>query len=228
MGMESRGIIGNARAGMADGSELALRMGRTGEQMVSDTHGRFYESAFRGTLFSAGMTLTTIANATFTTGTLGATCTPIVGLWNPINSGKNLVVLQVRVQLVNTALQMTGAGALMWATSTFQSAITTGILPFNRLSLAAIGSVGKGFANTALTGLSGNLTVQEAAGLATHLSNLSTLQTAAGLMPVMPQSLDNVDGAIIVPPGGIIALLCTTTPVAVSAASSILWEETPV
>lgn len=201
----------------------------TGAQRVTDAHGRFQEAALRGYLFSVGMTITSISNATFSTGTLGATGTPIMGVWNPLNSGKNVVVLQARLQIVNTALQTTGAGALMWCTAVGQSAISSGITPLNRASLSATGSIAKGFAATALTGLSGNLTVQEAAGLGGLLSNLSTLQTAAGLMPQAPTYIDHIDGAFIVPPGGVLALLCSTNPpVAVSAASALLWEEVPV
>lgn len=58
-------------------------------------------------------------------------------------------------------------------------------------------------------------------------SNLSTLQTAAGLAMPAIASVDNIDGSIIVPQGGVLALLCTTTPVAVSAAVSLIWEEIP-
>jgi hypothetical protein len=47
-------------------------------------------------------------------------------------------------------------------------------------------------------------------------------------MPTNVAQIDNIDGAIVVPPGGVLALLATGTPVAVSAASSLLWEELPV
>lgn len=209
-----------------DGAVNPARGDQTGATVTSDAHGRFQEAALRGNLFSAGMTLTSISNATFTTGTLGSTCTPIVGVWNPTNSGKNLVVLQVRLQMITTAITTpTGPGGLVWATAVGQSAISTGITPLNRLSLAASGAVGKGYANTALTGLSGNLTVQEAAGLTTFIINASTAETAAGYYTVSAGGLDNIDGGIIVPPGGVLALLGTTTPVAISATSSILWEE---
>ena len=214
---------------VADGSENEMRTAKTGEAVVTDAHGRFYEAAVRGTVFSAGMTITSINNATFSTGTLTATATPIIGIWNPVNSGKNAVILQARLQLINTALQVTGPGAFMWCTSVNQSAITTGITPLNRSSLAASGSVCKGFAGTALTGLSGSLVVQEASGFGSLISNLSTLQTAVGLMPSSAAHICNVDGAFIIPPGGVLALLCTTNaPVAVSAASALLWEEVAI
>lgn len=201
----------------------------SGAQRISDAHGRFLDAALGGRLFSVGMTLTSISNATFTTGTLTATCTPIIGLWNPVGSGKYLVVLQARLQLVTTALSTpTGPGGIVWATSTNQSAISTGITPLNRLSLAASGSIAKGYANTALTGLSGSLTVQESSGFTTYPLNATAAETAAGFMPAAPGGIDNIDGGFIIPPGGVIALLGTTTPVAISAASSILWEEVAI
>lgn len=199
----------------------------TGAQRVTQAHGRFQEPALRGGLYSAGMTTTSIANVTFTTATLGATATPIVGVWNPLNSGKNLVILQARLQVVVTAATATGGGAFMWCTAVNQSAISTGITPLSRLSLAASGAVGKGYANTALTGLSGNLTIQEASGLQGGvIGNFSQVGTAVGFVPAPGSALiDAIDGAFVIPPGGVLALLCTTTPVALSAASSILWEE---
>lgn len=212
--------------GSATGSSVPFRADISGAQMVSDAHGRFQEAASRGFLFSIGMTLTSISNVTFTTGTLGATCTPIVGVWNPLGSGKNLVILQSRLQLVTTALSTpTGPGGLIWATAVNQSAISTGITPLSRLSLAASGSVGKGFANTALTGLSGNLVVQEAAGFSTFPTNVTAAETAAGFLPASAGGIDHIDGAFIIVPGSVLALLSTTTPVAISATSSLLWEE---
>lgn len=212
------------------GTAAPFRADITGAQIVSDAHGRFTEAALRSSLFSAGMTTTSIAGAAFTTGTLGATATPIVGLWNPTNSGKNLVVLQARLQITVTAATATGGGNFMWCTAVNQSAISTGITPLNRYSLAASGSVAKGFANTLLTGLSGNLTIQEASGLTGGvIGNFSQVGTAVGFVPGPGgATIDNIDGSIVLVPGSVLALLCTTTPVALSAASSILWEELPI
>lgn len=204
--------------------------GISGAQRTTDAHARFMEAALSGRLFSAGMTTTAIANATFTTATLGATATPIIGVWNPMNSNRNLVILQVRLQVVVTASTATGGGSFMWCTAVNQSALSLGITPLNRASLAATGSIAKGYANTALTGLSGNMTVQEASGLTGGvIGNFSMVGTAAGFVtPPGSATIDHVDGGIIVPPGGVLALLCTTTPVALSAASSIFWEEVPL
>ncbi len=212
------------------GTAAPFRADITGAQIVTDAHGRFQEAALRGALFSAGMTATSIANVTFTTATLGATGTPIIGVWNPLNSGKNVVILQARLQITITAATATGGGTFMWCTAVNQSAISTGITPLNRASLAASGAVAKGYANTALTGLSGNLTIQEASGVQGGvIGNFSQVGTAVGFVPATGSAvIDPIDGAFIVPPGGVLALLCTTTPVALTAASSLLWEEVPV
>lgn len=213
-----------------DASFNTARADRSGALMVADAHSRFQEAAYRNQLFSAGMTVTAITNATFTTATTGATATPIIGIWNPTNSGKNCVIQQVRIQLVNTAATSTSPGAFMWVSATAQSAISTGITPLNRFSLATSGSVAKGYANTALTGLSGSLTTQEAAGLQpANGSNYSQVGTAVGFAAGGVNLLvENIDGAFVLQPGGFLGIQCTTTPVAISAASSILWEEIPV
>ena len=193
-----------------------------------DAHSRFQESCLSGNLYSGGMTLTSIANATFTTGTTGSTATPIAGVWNPSTSGKNLVILQVKLQVINTQLQVTGCGSYQYMFSVLNTAISTGNAPLNRLTLKPTGSIAKDMSGVALTGLTTTLTVGEVAGVTGGpMSNLSTLQTAVGLIPSANASIDNIDGAFIIPPGGVFGLFCTTTPVACSAGSSILWEEIP-
>ena len=200
--------------------------GRQNETLASELHGRYYTQAYQGNLYSDGMNLTSISNVTFTTGTLGATCTPIAGVWNPLASPVNLAVLQAILGVTITALQATGAGPFVWATATAQSALTLGNAPLNRKTLLAAGSQAKGLAGVALTGLSGNLVVRSAAALGGGAAyNASLLGTAAGFMPELITNLDDVGGSILVPPGGILALLATTTPVAHSASSTLVWEE---
>src|SRR6266851_10041887 len=89
---------------------VRMRQGRSAEQVVTDLHGRFYEQNYRSALFSAGMGMTSISNATYTTATLGNTVTAVVGVWNPSTSLVNLVVLQAVVNVSQTALQATGGG----------------------------------------------------------------------------------------------------------------------
>ena len=219
-------IIGSSGQALGVSSQNADVQGNT---LVSEYNARYYQMAYQGKTFSGGMTTTSINNATFTTATAGATATPIMGLWNPGTSTVNLVLQQVNLQVVLTALQNTGPGAFMWCTSTGNSAISTGNAPFNRKTFLASGSQAKDMSGVALTGLTNNLVVRNAASIAGgNLYNIASLSTAAGFQTVLAPSTDNVDGQWIIPPGGVLALLCTTTPVAHSAATGLIWTELPL
>lgn len=212
-----------------DGSQLTLRQNRTGELMVSELHGRFYEQAYRGSLFSGGMTTTSINAATFTSATTGVTATPIAGVYNPLSSSVNLVILQATLTVGITALQATGGGPYVWMASTGNGAITTGAQPYSRRTLTAAGSSAKNMAGVALTGMTGTLAIVGGSSLGGGSSVAAAfLGTAVGMHTQMMGFVENLDGSIIVPPGGVLALMATTTPVAHSAASSILWEEVPI
>lgn len=205
---------------------INARGGSTGEQVIQQLHGRYYATNYEGALFSDGMTLTAINNVTFALATLGATATPILGVWNPSTSPVNLVILQAVLGITVTAATATGAGPFVWASSVGNTALTLGNTPFNRKSGVATGSYAKGLAGIALTGLTNNLVVRGAAALGGgSLQGYSFVGTAAGAQTPLIANLDNVDGAIIVPPGGVLALLAANTPVAHSAVSVLVWEE---
>lgn len=214
---------------LQDGSIAKVRLGRSAEQIVQELHGKFYETNFRGALFSGGMPFGSISNVTYTVATLGATATPIVGVWNPAASPVNLVILQATLGVGVTALQATGAAPFAWAMSTGNGALTLGAQPLNRKTLALAGSSARDVSNVALTGLTNNL-VQRFASALGGGSNVEAafLQTQAGAVTPHVASIEYIEGAIIVPPGGVLALLAAATGVAHSAVSSLLWEEVPV
>lgn len=219
---------------VAEGVAGNLRLGRLADLIVSELQGRFYENAFRNRLFSAGMTLNSINNVTFTSATLGVTCTPIWGIWNPITSTINAVILQVMLGIAMTAASNTGCGPFVWAASTGN----TGTLgnagaPWNRKTLSkpagGSGAQAQNVTGVAITGLTNNLVVMHASALTGgSAANYSQVDTAVGFNPpAAGTSVENLDGSFIVPPGGVLALLATTTPVAHSAASAGLWAEVP-
>ena len=197
--------------------------------IVSELHGRFAEQAVRGNLYSGGMALSSISNATYTVATTGATATPIVGIYNPLGSGVNAYVLQAALNVVITAATNTGCGGFNWMTATSQSAISTGAAPLNRSTLLAAGSKCKDMSNAALTSLNGATVARQGSSLGGgSVANYSFVGTAVGIATPNFSSVENFDGSIIVPPGGFLGLFANTTPVAHSAVSSILWEEVPV
>lgn len=210
------------------GSPVPFTAGVSGAQRIQDAHGRFADAAAAGRLFRGGATITAINNATFTIATTGATATPVIGLWNPLTSGKVLSVLQASLSVIMTAVAATGPGGFVWAVSRNNDVITTGSTPISSSTFAAAGSVAKFFAGTALTGMVGTLVTMSGSALGGgSAENASFTATAVAMQTIAVPSVENVDGSIQVPPGGVLALLATTTPVAHSAVPGILWEELP-
>lgn len=223
----SQGWVGEVNT--ADGAQPNVRMGRQGDQIASELHGRFYEQNYRSRIFTGGMTLTAINNATYTSATTGVTATPLAGIYNPLSSPVNCVVLQATLGLTITALAATGGGPYVWMVNTGQSAITTGANFYNGKSLVATGSYAKNMANAALTGMTGALTIMGGSSLyGGSASNASFTATAVAMQTGQTSSVENLDGSIIVPPGGLLVLMATTTPVAHSATSRTLHEEVPI
>jgi hypothetical protein len=222
-----RGRVGPDTLG--DGAEAKLRQGRSAEQIVQELHGRFYEQTKRGNVFSDGFGLTAINNATYTTATLGPTVTPIAGLYNPNNSGVDCVILEASLSLVMTALAATGPGGFAWAASVGNAAVSTGNEPLNRYALTLGGSKARGLCNVAPTGLTNNLVVRFGSALfGGSAENVSFTATAVAMQTQALGAKELFDGSLIVPPGGVLALLATTTPAAHSAVSALVWEEVPV
>lgn len=203
-----------------------FRQGRQGDMTVSELHGRFYEQILRGNVFSIGCGATALSANTIT---LINTATPILGVWNPSTNTVNLVMLQAALQVyINTLTTPVGSGPFVWASSTGNSALTLGSSPFNRKTMASTGSLAKGFpGGVALTGITNNLVVFEGA----DFSN-STILTHGTVTAVNPMSstggVQNFDGSLIVPPGGLLCLLNTTSTTTCSVAGRLMWEEVPV
>lgn len=201
----------------------AARQIHTGEFAVSEVHGRFFEQTYRSGVYSWGKTLTALSANSIT---LTATTTPIIGVWNPSTSVVNLAILQASVQIVpNNLTSGAGPGGLVWASSIANAVISTGNAPWNRKTLSQAGSSAKGFdLATALTAITNNLVIMEGADF-TNLSGLT--YTTLGSTTELPSQggVQNFDGSLIVPPGGVLALLNTTSSTVFSATSRILWEE---
>lgn len=210
----------------SDGATPTARGGRTGESIVSELHGRFYEQLSRGNVYSIGSGATALSANTIT---LTATSTPIVGVWNPPASTVNLVILQCGLQVyINTLTTPVGCGPLIWASSVGNTAITTGSAPFNRKTLASTGSQAKGFpGGVALTGLTNNVVVFEGADFQnTTIVTHGTITAVTGQFSV--GGVQNFDGSLIVPPGGVLSLINTTSTTTCSVASRLMWEEVAI
>jgi hypothetical protein len=220
-----QGTTGPVNVG--DGVNPPIRQGRQGDVLVSQLHGDMYEQNYRGNTYFTGHT--SLAALSANTITLTATTTPILGVWNPLSSTVNVVLLRAMLTVVaNNLTSGAGPGAFMLAVSAGNGAISTGLTPYNSKTLIAAGSQVRGFAGaTALTGLTNNLVIAAGSALPspsgltyTTLASTSLLNSYVGV--------ENFDGSIIVPPGGVFALLNTTSSTVFSAAGRLTWEEVPV
>jgi hypothetical protein len=213
---------------LGDGvSTQPFRQGKSAEVVVQELHGRFYEQVYRGSMFSIGCSLTALSAATIL---LTTSAQPIVGVWNPPTSKVNLVIAQAAlIDEINNVTSV-ALGAFVWASSQNNVSLTAGLNPFNRNTMVSSGSQAKAFSlSTAslLTGLTNNLVVFEAAEFNTASGLLTTTVAAATPTPSV-SGVQNFDGSLFVPPGGVLALLNTVSVTTHSVAGRLLWEEVPV
>ena len=207
----------------------SFRSGQLADLIVSECHGRFYEQVYRGNAYSIGHTAVLALLATHATVTsLSAAAVPILGIYNPSSSTVNAVLLQATLNSFINNVTSVAPGAYVWATSLGNGAVSTGLTPNSRKTLGAAGSQVKGFAGaTALTGLTNAMTIFEAADLPIASGLLTTTVPATSLTPSI-LGVENFDGSLIIPPGGVLALMTTLAVTTHSVYGRLLWEEVPV
>lgn len=207
---EVRGKVGPVTG--ADQTAQELRMGRSAELIVADGHAVYQESVSRGGVFTVSVVQATIATAN--NSPLGAGGTPLVGIFNPANSPKNLVVLRA---VIGTASGTPAAQPFcVWNVIPAPAGITAaGAQGVNNFTFQAAGSVAKSFSNSAITG-------SVAATALRIIGGTAAIAAGAGIYSVT----EDTKGEIVVPPGAFAGIACGNgagTTWIVSAALS--WEE---
>lgn len=196
---------------LVDGSTGEGRIGRTGEEILSQLHPDLYETTKRGNLFSGATAVTGVAPGT------AAGTTAAFALYNPSNSGFDLVIQKASMSYLSGTL---GIGFVNWYVHT------------------ATTQAGAAVTGTAITAVSGNGSGRGAVG-----RPLTTATVVAGVLarlfgnlpPMLASSVlapwrldDDVNGALIVPPGAAVSLQATaaagTSPLVIYGCT---WEEVP-
>ena len=221
--MLSNLITGPQKQG--DGQIIVQRAGTQGDTIVSELHGRYFEACLRGNLFTFGLSNTALVSQNAIATGLTATAQLVIGIYNPLGNPAVASILQlilVQSTIANTAVS---PGGYMWVYSQGNGAITTGSNPLNLRTLAVGSSAMKAFAiSTATTGLSNNLAVLRATG---H-GGLNAAGPATAIAQAQTGTFETVDGALLVPPGGVLGVMNQVSTTTVSMSVGIVWEEIPI
>jgi len=208
----------------SDGSNLPALQGKQGDIIVSELHGKYFTQNYRGNLYygasaAAGLALSIFSNTTF------------VGLmlWNPQGSGKLLSVVRymVGVNAIGTTalasfgyafLLNAGAGVATAAPISAFTAITATRGACNNPASQAQGQ------SVALLGGGATLTTAMTWG---RNSSFGSGTGAATVSTLNSGGIEEFDGAMIVPPGTVLAFTSAVLDGGTYTQSAI-WEELPL
>ena len=212
------------------GVPVLQRGGQLGDTILSELHGQYYEQVYRGNVWYIGGVAEVALSANSIS--LTATTTPITGIWNPLSSSVNCVMLYADLMMSLNVTSATRQGAWFWAMSTNNGAISTGASCFNAKTLAVAGPKGasatKGFVGgIALTAITNNLVIQRPAKFNVGI-NITTASFPATALSPLQCDREEFKGALIVPPGGVLALLNGNSTTNMSCVAGMCWEEVPV
>lgn len=186
-----------------DYSQIIARAGKQGDQIVSELHGRYYESTYRGNMYgiTGGLTTTTAAGAATFTG---------LAVGNPAGSGYNLVLNKCWVSQGAALTAETEIGIMYGAGSITASLATV----FNRKSGGA----------ASITTATAGQTITAPTAFIPWCGSGSGAITVPGVIP-----FNGVDfeGSVIIPPGNFFASY-TSRVTTTALVFTFNWEEVPV
>jgi hypothetical protein len=196
------------------GNAINVRGINTNEMGVSEVHARYYEGSYRKTRYNAAM------QAVLATATIAGLSTSITGtsvLYNPPGSTVNLVVEKFGVGFVLAPAAPLVYGLACGFSNTALSGTLTSLSPRSNFIGSASGQ-GQCAASAAIT--------LPIAPTVTHV--LGQLDTGAITTVTGVAGAYDLEGGLILPPGGF-AVFWTSAVLAASAhIASWQWEETPV
>ena len=202
------------------------RGGRQADTIISQLHGKYYEQNFNGNLYCFGLSNTALVSANAIATGLTATAQPVIGIYNPLSSGKNVSILQAIINTTTVANTAVSPGGFMWVYSIGNAnLVTTGSNGLNCKSMVADQASGvKCYAiSTALTGLVNSLAVLRCAAM----NSVNAAGPATAISQATNNPLELVDGSIIVPPGGVVGIMNQVSTTTVSCSVGIMYEIIP-
>lgn len=205
------------------GLPVAKQSGGTTPTAPGGTYGELLKSTLTPEYYSlvkAGLVWGVSAAAINPTAFVGgAAGTPIFGIYNPINSVQDVVLIDLTVSIRTTGSAAVATDFNHWMVSQGSVAVTgTQTAAMNMYSLSATGSSVRAMVNTANT-----------ASLASTLvrAGPSVGLTAATAVTNVQFLRDEIKGGIVVPPGGYYAFGLAVALTAGVINSAIAWAEIP-
>lgn len=196
--------------------------GFQGDQWASELHGRFYTLNYNGLMYSIDSDAVTLAAANATKGAAG-TIKLINGFVNPFGSGVNAEILRV----TSATVSGTPAGPLFYNAQSLPSGVS--------LTNAATGSIRSNFISTTTASPGASKMTPEVGVVLTRSDAATTAFTQIGVHggPAavaagagVYQVLDEIAGAIIIPPGTVFGLAAVGAGTTHIVQTTITWAET--
>ena len=210
MAIEIQGKVGPQF--LADGTIADPRLGKSGETITQDAHGRYFEMGYRNKSFLASTAVGGVAPGT------ALSTTPPFALWNPPNSGVIASINKAQFGYVSGTL---GGGSIVWAQYTAQvSAPTTGtvLTPVSAMTGSNTSGSIKAYQGSTVAGTP--TIVRPSIIIGAFLATTATIS---------PPIFDEVAGELLIAPGSLLCLhgvaAAGTSPLILF---SVYWEEVPV
>ncbi len=200
-------------SGKQTGQNITVGVGEYSDVLVTELQAHYYQQAYRG-----GTYFTSIAAAAGTAYTGASGGTPLVGVYNPSNSGVNLVLKTASVSVVAAA---SVAGQTQFRVYGGSTVAPTGTLvaPYSCLTLSQTGSKAKAINNAAMT----------SASALNYITTIGTYYWASAASAFLAAPLIwDAAGQIIVQPGNALCLGAVTIPTSMTNDATLVWDEVPV
>jgi hypothetical protein len=196
-------VLNQASNQLPDGSLTNVNLGRQGDLLVSEVHGKYYAQVARGRVFSAVKSAGSLVLAP-------AGTTSGLMLYNPVGSGVNLELIEFSF-VPTTATDVIAGLSLEYGAPPTSGG--TAVTPVNML----IG--GTGFTNSGLVKSGATIVAM------TLLLNLPMfVQSTGGIMPGSALTY-RPDGALVIAPGGAINPVSTVTQSTNVDGVGFIWAE---
>lgn len=197
---------------ISPGANPVIRQGQQSDIIVSELHGRYYETTYNRNMYTA-----TLTAGTTTSAALSTTFTGLL-LLNPNNSQVNFVINKVGMSFL---VAFTAAAAIGIQVGNQSTALLSGLTTTNtqtRNNFLGAPNSTVGLTYSAATTTAPSLLQLYGAGLTGAITTV----------PQIPGFFVDLEGSVIVPPGAWIATYTSTASGASGTLASFSYEEVPI